>query len=65
MENIDKLDLLDARLLLKEAVAFINGIPNGKYEAFPYKDSYELASEIDKYLKRTNDSRTNEDGKGI
>lgn len=54
MENIDKIDLLNARLLLKEAVAFINNVPNRKYSAFPYKDSYELASEIDKFLKKIN-----------
>lgn len=54
MENVDKIDLLNAKLLLKEAVAFINNVPNRKYEAFPYKDSYELASEIDKFLKKIN-----------
>ena len=57
MENVDKIDLLNAKLLLKEAVAFINNVPNRKYEAFPYKDSYELASEIDKFLKKVENGR--------
>lgn len=55
MENIDKLDLIEAKQLLREAVNFINNVPNRRHDAFPYKDSYELASEIDKFLKKTKD----------
>lgn len=44
------LQLQDAKSLLREAVGFINQVPNGKFSAFPYKDSYELASVIDKFL---------------
>jgi len=49
--NVYKLELTKATQLLKEALFFINQIPNKKYEAFLYKDSYELASEISKFLK--------------
>lgn len=53
--NNDRLDLFEAKLLLKEALAFINQVPNNKYEAFPYKSSYNLASAIDNFLKKPDD----------
>jgi len=44
-------DLLEAEILLRECLAFINQVPNGKYPAFPYKNSYELASKVGEFLK--------------
>ncbi len=44
-------DLLEAEILLRECLAFINQVPNGKYSAFPYKDSYELASKVGEFLR--------------
>jgi hypothetical protein len=41
-----------ALILLKECLYFINNVPNRTYEAFPYNDSYELASEISKFLEQ-------------
>jgi hypothetical protein len=47
-----------ALILLKECLAFVNNVPNKKYEAFPYKDSYELASEIGKFLRNYDQRKT-------
>jgi len=38
--------------LLENAVYFINMVPNNKYRCRDYDCSYDLASEIDKYLRK-------------
>lgn len=45
-----ELDLERAIELLKESVYFINIVPNKRYDGPLYEKSYELASNIDKFL---------------
>lgn len=47
--NFDENNGLD---LLRECLYLLNEIPNKKYKPKSYKDSYELASVIEKYIKR-------------
>ncbi len=46
--DFDENNIID---LLNEALYFINGVPNKKYKVKNLKNSYELASKIEKYLK--------------
>lgn len=48
----NKLDLEKAIELLKESVYFINITKNTKYHGINYETSYELASNIDKFLNQ-------------
>jgi hypothetical protein len=49
--EIDRLEQKQAIFLLKEALFFINNVPNKKYPVRNFKDSYELAKEIDEYFR--------------
>ena len=61
MENIDKLDLKEAKELLEDALYFINNVPNRRYFTKNHgADSYKLASQIGKFLKK---GETNDTGK--
>jgi len=51
MKNIDKLDLEKAIILLEESLYFINNVPNKKYKVKSFNNSFELASELGKFLK--------------
>jgi hypothetical protein len=46
------IDNEEAKNLLEECLYLLNEIPNKKYKPKSYKDSYELASVISKYLKK-------------
>ena len=52
MKNLNKLDLDTAINLLENAVYFINQVPNHKYKTLDFHNSYDLASEIDAFLKK-------------
>lgn len=42
----------ETKKLLEECLYLLNEIPNKKYKPKTFKDSYELASEINKLLKK-------------
>lgn len=52
MKNLYKEELEKALGLLKETEYFINFIPNTKYNGKSYEKSYELASDLRKFLKQ-------------
>jgi len=58
MANIDELDLEKSLELLEECYNFLNFSVNKKYNSIKYKNSYELASEVGKFLRKTNDYDT-------
>lgn len=50
--NLHKMELEEAARLLAECSYFLNWCPNKTYNGKLYKESYELASDINKYLKK-------------
>ncbi len=54
MKNIHKEDLEKALFLISEALYFVNNVPNKKYRVRDFEDSYELASNLNKFLKEHN-----------
>jgi hypothetical protein len=50
--DIEEINRKMSTFLLKEALYFINAVPNRKYGVRSFKDSYELVSEIEEHLKK-------------
>lgn len=58
MKNQYKEDLEKAIILLEESLYFINNVPNSSRKVKSFTDSYELASEIGRYLKQIQNDTT-------